>query len=145
MALRNQRDLKKKKRQASRLRGIYPPSIYIQTVKSDDCIIYSLLTKYCTIKYTYKLDTKHCMCVLFIFKVIFLFHSNTQLNWWTRGIVLSFASFYDWSSSFSSLGSAVVKNTHNLTVANQRGKDRSPEVKLSMQREVFTMADRRVW
>lgn len=80
MALRNQR-FKKKKRQASRLRGIYPPSIYIQTVKSDDCIIYSLLTKYCTIKYAYKLDTKNCMCVLFIFKVIFLFHSNTQLNW----------------------------------------------------------------
>lgn len=49
--------------------------------------------------------------LLFLFRA--LFHSITWLNWWTRGIELSFASFNDWSSSFFKFG-------HNSGLQNKQ-------------------------
>lgn len=46
----------------------------------------------------------------FLFLLLFLFHYSMKLV--NKGIKLSLESFYDWSSSFISLGRAVVTKTH---------------------------------
>lgn len=62
-----------------------------------------------------------CLYILFISKVISLFHLTLlQLNQRTRGVDLSFTSFNGCSNSFSSLGKVVVtENTRNLTMCVQ--------------------------